>query len=122
MFRIVTVVTVLAALSIGMVGCVTGGQAGNTIPRIDPKKEKDLVSPDTDVLVSITIKNQTKSAISLHWLDETAGDRVFYKDIMAGAEVVQETYQGHYWIILDKKSKALGIYETPGKDGVIVIK
>jgi len=104
-----------------MVGCAET-VPGNRIARISPAKEKDLVSPDTDVLVSITVINKTKSPISLHWLDETAGDRVHYKDIQAGAEVIQETFQGHYWIVLDKQDKPLGIYETPGKDGVILIK
>ena len=130
MFRIVVALTLLVSLSIVMVGCVdvdkagTSGAkvAGNIIPRIDPKKEKDLVSPDTDVAVTITVKNQTKSPVTMHWLDETAGDRVHYKDIAAGAEVVQETFQGHYWIILDKGGKALGIYETPAKDAIILIK
>ncbi len=129
MFRTVVAVALLASLSIMMVGCVDGGKAGNgspkignLIPRIDPKKEKDLVSPDTDVAVTITVKNQTKAPVTMHWLDETAGDRVHYKDIKAGGEVVQETFQGHYWIILDKGGKALGIYETPAKDAVILIK
>ncbi len=80
------------------------------------------MSPDTEVMVTITVRKQTKSEVSMHWLEETAGDRVHYKDIPAGKEVTQETYQGHYWIILDKGGKALGIYETPGKDGVILVK
>ncbi|MDP6543255.1 MAG: hypothetical protein QGH60_04640 [Phycisphaerae bacterium] len=131
MFRIVVALTLLVSLSIVMVGCVDGGKAGNgssvkaadnTIPRIDPKKEKDLVSPDTDVAVTITVKNQTKSPVSMHWLNETAGDRVHYHDIKAGAEILQETFQGHYWIILDKGGKALGIYETPAKDAILLIK
>ena len=116
MFRIVMAVTLLVSLSIAMVGCEP------SMPRIDPSKEKGLVSLDTDVAVSITIKNKTKSPISLHWLDEGAGDRVHYKDIEAGAEVVQQTWKDHYWIILDKDGKALGIYKTTDKDGVIVIK
>ena len=114
-------VTLLVSLSIAMVGCDPSGSGGNML-RIDPSKEKGLVSLDTDVEVSITVKNQTKSAISLHWLDEGEGDRVHYKDIEAGAEVVQETWKDHYWIILDKGGKALGIYKTTDKDGVIVIK
>ena len=128
-------VTLSVSLSIAIAGCVTSGQtgktsstagvekaAGNPIPRIDPKKEKGLVSLDTDVAVSITVRNQTKSAISMHWLDETGGDRVHYRDIKAGAEVVQGTWKDHYWIILDKDGKPLGIYKTSHKNGVIVIK
>ena len=116
------VAVVAVSVSIAMLGCVDGEKVAGGIPRIDPKKEKGLVSPDTDVSVTITVKNQTKSAVSMHWLDEAAGGRVHYKDIPAGKEVTQDTYQGHYWIILDKGGKALGIYETPGKDGVILVK
>lgn len=128
-------VALSVSLSIGTVGCATGDQGGRTsstagvgktgenlIPRIDPKKEGALVSLDTDVAVSITIRNQTKSAISLHWLDEGAGDRVHYQNIKAGAEAVQQTWKDHYWIILDIDGKAIGIYKTSDKDGVIVIK
>jgi len=129
MFRTVVALALLASLSIVMAGCENGEIAGggpkikgNILPRIDPKKEKDLVSPDTDITVVLTVKNLTKGPVTMHWLDETAGDRVFYKDIKAGGEVVQETFQGHYWIILDKGGKALGIYETPAKDGIIVVK
>ncbi len=93
----------------------------NILPRINPKKEGKVKSRDTDVAVKLTIRNRTGSAISLHWLDEDAGDRVHYKDIDAGAEIVQETWADHYWVILDKKEKPLGIYLTNDKDGVIAI-
>lgn len=129
------------SLSIAMVGCATDEPvatpepaekppstagvekpAENLIPRIDPKKEKGLVSRDTAVAVSMTIRNQTQSPVSLYWLDEAAGERAYYKDIASGAEVVQETWKDHYWIILDKDDKPLGIYKTSDKDGVVVIK
>ena len=122
MFRIVMIAGLAVSMSIAMLGCVDGDKVAGGIPRIDPKKENDLVSPDTDVLVTITVKNQTKSEVSMHWLDDTSGDRVHYKDIPAGGEVAQEAFQGHYWIIMDKGGKAIGIYETPDEDGVIVIK
>ncbi|MDP6544445.1 MAG: hypothetical protein QGH60_10675 [Phycisphaerae bacterium] len=134
MFRIVLAVTLSVSMSIAMLGCETGGPvntsstagakkpAENILPRIDPKKEKSLVSPDGDFGVTLTVKNKTKSTVTLHWLDETDGSRVYYKEIQAGGEVMQGTYEGHYWIILDKAEKALGIYKTPGDDGVILIK
>ncbi len=124
------------SLLIAIVGCATGDQAvktsstggaakkpaENILPRIDPKKEKGLVSPDTDLSVMLTVRNKTKSTISLHWLDETDGSRVQYKVIVADGEVLQGTYEGHYWIVLDKNEKPLGIYKTPDRDGVILIK
>jgi len=125
------IAVVSVSLSIAMLGCETGdtvktssakGPAENILPRIDPKKEKGLVSPDTDLSVMLTVRNKTKSPISLHWLDETDGSRVQYKLIGPGAEVLQGTYEGHYWIVLDKDGKALGIYKTPDEDGVILIK
>ena len=133
MFRIMMVLALTVSMSIAIVGCVDGGAAGkgssvgvkpgeNALARIDPKKEKDCVSTDTDVTCMITVRNLTKSPISLHWLDETAGDRVHYENITAGAEVTKGTYQDHYWIILDKNSKPLGIYKAQDKDGVIVIR
>ena len=137
MFRIVMAVVLSASMSIAIVGCATGDQAGkasstdvsaakkpaeNILPRIDPKKEKGLVSPDTGLSVTLTVRNKTKSTISMHWLNETDGSRVPYQSIVAGGEIIQGTYEGHYWIILDKAKKPLGIYKTPDKNGVIVIK
>ena len=127
MFRTVTAVTLAVSMSIALVGCGPGsttpvGKPGeNVLTRIDPKKEGTVVSLDTKVAVSLTVRNQTKSAISMHWLDEGLGDRVHYKNIKAGAEAVQATWKDHYWIILDKDGKALGIYKTSDKDAVIVI-
>lgn len=130
MFKNVMILALVATMSIMVIGCDGGAGGGgnvglkpgeNALPRIDPKKEKDLVSSDTDVAVTMTVRNLTKGTISLHWLDETTGDRFYYKDIKAGAEVVQETFQDHYWIILDKNAKPLGIYKASDKDGVVVI-
>ena len=134
MFRLVMAVALSVSLSIATVGCATDDQgpktsstAGlgkpgeNVLSRIDPKKEGSVVSLNTNVAVSLTIRNQTKTAITVHWLDETAGDRVHYKNVKAGAEAVQQTWKDHYWIVSDKDGKALGIYKTTDKDGVIVI-
>jgi hypothetical protein len=94
----------------------------NILPRIDPKKEKGLVSTDTQTSVVLTVRNKTKSPVTLHWLDETDGARVYYKDVPAAGEVTQDTFEDHYWIILDKADKPLGIYKLSDKDGVIVVK
>ena len=135
MFRTVITVTLLVSLSIVMAGCATGDRAVKTsatgaakkpaeyiLPRIDPKKEKGIVEPGTDVAASVTVRNQTTSKISMVWLEEDTNDRIHYHDIKPGAEVSQDTWGGHYWLILDKDGKALGIYKTPDRDGVIVVK
>ena len=124
MFRIVMAVVLSVSLLIAMVGCEAPAlKPGEyAIPRIDPKKEKGIAAPGTDVEVSITVRNQTRSKISVNWLEESTNERVHYHDVQPGAEVKQDTWEGHYWLILDKDGKALGIYETPDKDGVILIK
>jgi len=129
MFRTVMVTLVSAIVSTAIIGCDastvnTGGKPGeNILPRIDPKKEATIVEPaTTDVEATVTVRNLTKSKISMHWLEESSGDRVHYHDVAAGKEVEQGSWEGHFWIILDKDGKPLGIYEVPGKDGVILIK
>ncbi|MDP6522595.1 MAG: hypothetical protein QGI24_02950 [Kiritimatiellia bacterium] len=126
MFKSMMALTLVLAVATVMVGCATVEQAAkpgeNVLPRIDPAKEGTLVSPDTQLGVDLTVRNMTKSAVTLQWLDEASGGRVYYKDIPAGGEVYQGTWQGHYWLVADKKDKALGIYETPDKDGVIIVK
>lgn len=134
MYRMVMAVTLSVFVSIAAVGCGTGDKAGksataslgkpgeNVLPCIDPKKEGSVVSLDTVEVVAMTVRNETKSAISLHWLDEGAGDRVYYKDVEPGAEVIQDTFKDHCWIVVDKGGKALGIYKTGDKDCVVVIR
>jgi hypothetical protein len=94
----------------------------NVLPRIDPKKEKGIVKEGSDVSVELTVRNQTSGEVSLYWLDENTNERVHYHDINAGEELAQGTFEGHYWIILNKDKKALGLYEVLDKDGVIVVK
>ena len=122
MFRIVMASALLATLAIVQVGCATSPvkAVGGSIARIDPSKEKDLRSPQDDVPVSIKIRNKRESMIHLHWIDYD-GKRVKYGDIKAGAEFLQRTFEGHYWIILGEDKKPIGIYKTPRKDAVIVI-
>ena len=122
MFRMVMASALLATLAIGQVGCapIRGKAAESYIARIDPSKEKDLRSPGDDVAVSIRIRNKRKSMIHLHWIDYD-GKRVHYANIKAGAEALQRTFEGHYWIVLGEDKKPIGIYRTPAKDAVIVI-
>lgn len=130
MFRIVVAVALAACVSIAVVGCVDGDPSSaitlkpgeHAIPRIDPKKEEGIAVPGTDVELTITVRNGTGSKISMHWLEESTNDRVHYHDIEPGKEVSQDTWEGHFWLILDSNGKALGIYEAPDKDGVILIK
>ena len=91
------------------------------LPRIDPAKEKGLESPEDSIEVVLRIRNTRKSAVSFYWIDYV-GDRVYYMDIAAGREARQITFPGHYWVVVDSDGKALGIYETLDKDGVILIK
>ena len=137
MLRTVTTVTLLAVLSIALIGCETEdgalktsstntpaarAPAENVLPCIDPKKEKGLKSTDTQVAVELTIRNKTKSEVTTHWLDETDGARIYYHDIPAGGEITQGTFQDHYWIILDKAEKPIGIYKATDEDAVIIVK
>jgi hypothetical protein len=116
--------TLLAALAVVQAGCVTvpGKAAGGCIPRIDPGKEGQLKSPPDKLAVTITVKNQTASEVSVYWLDYE-GKRKHYSNVAAGKEVKQGTYEGHHWIIVDKAgNKPLGIYTTPNADAAIVVK
>ena len=131
MFKTVTILAVLASISIVIAGCsdqtpdaspaakVTGE---NIIPSMDLKKEKGLVSQDSKIDITITIRNKTKGIVIMYWLDEFDGQRSYYHDIAPGAELEQHTYDGHYWIIADKKEKALGLYKMPKDDGIIIVK
>jgi hypothetical protein len=131
MFRTVTILAVLASISIVIPGCsdqkpdaapAAKVPGENIIPSMDLKKEKGLVSPDSKINIMITVRNKTKDAVSMFWLDETDGQRSFYYDVAPGTERNQHSYDGHYWIIADKNDKALGLYKMPKKDCIIIVK
>jgi hypothetical protein len=124
MFRTAMALTLLTALAVVQAGCVTIPDRPRCagIPRIDPGRERYLRSPDDKLAVTITIKNKRAADVSVNWLDYE-GKRKHYSNVGAGKEVRQGTFEGHYWLILDKDSKkALGIYRTPNRDAAIVVK
>ena len=89
--------------------------------RIDPKREKDISSPGGNgIQVMMSIKNNTKHTVKLHWLDRS-GNRLPYKDIKPGDEIQQRSFEGHVWIIVDKDAKALGLYRSTYQNGRILV-
>ncbi|MFP6612401.1 MAG: hypothetical protein VB835_08850 [Pirellulales bacterium] len=89
--------------------------------RIDPKREKDITSPGGNgIEVMLSIKNNSEGPVKLYWIDRTGG-RVPYKDIKAGDEIKQRSFESHCWIIVDKDSKALGIYRATYQSGRILV-
>ena len=92
------------------------------IARIDPAKEKTLKSPEDTDEVTISIRNETDASLKMYWIDNDGERKLYAGNIRAGKTIKQVTFPGHYWVITDKDDKALGIYKTPGKDGLIVVK
>ena len=119
MIRMTNVLALAGVLAVSLTISVPDGMA-DEVRRIDPAGEKGLASPGDDNEVVLAIKNTRESAISIYWIDYD-GDRVHYNDLEAGAEFEQITFGGHYWIVLDSDGKALGIYQTPGKDATITV-
>jgi hypothetical protein len=88
---------------------------------IDPKREKQIKSPGGNgIQVMLSIKNNTATTVKLHWIDRS-GNRVPYKDIKAGEEIVQRSFEDHCWMIVDKDAKVLGIYRSTYQNGRILV-
>lgn len=119
MNKLTMVMALAVTLAVSLIGVPSS--MADEVERIDPSKEKDLHSPEDTERVTLTIKNTLDSGISIYWLDYH-GTRVHYHDIEAGKEIDRSTFPGHYWVIVDSNDKALGIYETPNRDGVIKVK
>jgi len=117
MFRTMMTVSLLVALTFAMLGCGATG-----IKRMDPSLEKTLKSPPDTVEVPIIVKNNSKTTIQVFWIDEDGGRKLYMRGVKPGKEAKQITFPGHYWIVLDDKGKALGIYETPKGGGIIDVK
>ena len=74
---------------------------------IDPAKEKNIRSGGNGLAVQLTFRNQSKTKVVVYWIN-TSGERVQYKEIKPGGQVLQGTYSGHYWLVVYPAGKALG--------------
>jgi hypothetical protein len=88
---------------------------------IDPAKEKNIRSGGNGLAVQLTFRNQSKTKVVVYWIN-TSGERVQYKEIKPGGQVLQGTYSGHYWLVVDPAGKALGMYKPANQDGLIIIR
>ncbi|MGZ3864672.1 MAG: VHL beta domain-containing protein [Bacteroidia bacterium] len=77
----------------------------------------------TTGLTTITVKNKLKTTVSVYWLDYSHKE-IHYFDLQPNQEQLQQTYNGHVWIIRQKKDssqviefavvKGLHKYDTNG--------
>jgi dipeptidyl aminopeptidase/acylaminoacyl peptidase len=64
--------------------------------------------------------NRTAGQIKLVWLD-TNGERTAMGAVDADHEQQMETYTGHVWIVTDRNSRPLGVFEATEQPGVAVV-
>jgi len=88
---------------------------------IDPAKEKNIRSGGNGLAVQLTFRNQSKTKVVVYWIN-TSGERVQYKEIDPGGKALQGSYSGHYWLVVDTRGKALGLYKPANQDGLIIIR
>ncbi len=68
----------------------------------------------------LRLVNRMAGEARLFWLD-TAGKKVPYGVLAAGASTVQNTYAGHVWQIENREGKTISVFEAKEGDGEAII-
>lgn len=69
--------------------------------------------------VTLTFTNQTKSAVQVHWLDQT-GQRQPYFTLAIGQSMLQPTFVGHFWLVTGAGNACLGVYKAETSSSISI--
>ena len=75
----------------------------STLPRTTDRK-----TGHTGVPCRVTFQNVLKSPVSLYWINPS-GERIFYRTVASNDSLVQNTFEGHVWLLIEDGKKRLGI-------------
>lgn len=70
--------------------------------------------------IEVRFVNNSAQVLQLVWID-TSGRRVPYQQIPVSGSVVQHTYEGHNWLVLNAKQEAVAVYEGDAAELEVVI-
>src|SRR5271167_3097841 len=60
---------------------------------------------------NITFVNRSDKAVKVYWLN-FRGERILYKMLSPGGQLVQQTFIGHNWLVTSSTEQCIGIFET----------
>ena len=96
-------------------------RAGVTLALLPASREKDLRSLRSDASTGLSVRNLTAGTVTVYWLD-TAGRRVKYDAIDAGAVWSISTFVTHPWVFTDAAGRALGLVVAADQPGTVVLR
>ncbi|MGO9949943.1 MAG: hypothetical protein ACLPWG_24260 [Steroidobacteraceae bacterium] len=73
--------------------------------------EANYASQPSRESTGITFVNRSDMPVKVYWLN-FRGERILYKSLPAGAELVQQTFVGHNWLVTSSSEQCIGIFET----------
>jgi hypothetical protein len=73
--------------------------------------EANYASQPSRESTGITFVNRSDRPIKVYWLN-FHGDRILYKSLPAGGQLVQQTFVGHNWLVTSSTEQCIGIFET----------
>ena len=100
-----------------MATLVVGVSQLSAMPAVQARSQGDCtITQDRSLSGTVTTKiefiNETAGTVKIYWLDYN-GQRVFYRELAAGASYVQATYDTHPWIAVDRTGKCIGYTIAP---------
>jgi hypothetical protein len=73
--------------------------------------EGNYASQPSRESTGITFVNRSDKPIKIYWLN-FRGDRILYKALPPGAQLAQQTFVGHNWLVTTSTEQCIGIFET----------
>jgi hypothetical protein len=73
--------------------------------------EADYASQPSRESTGITFVNRSGSLVKVYWLN-FRGERILYKSLPPGGQLVQQTFVGHNWLVTSSTEQCIGIFET----------
>jgi hypothetical protein len=73
--------------------------------------EANYASQPSREPTGITFVNRSDKPVKVYWLN-FRGERILYKSLPAGAQLVQQTFVGHNWLVTSSSEQCIGIFET----------
>jgi hypothetical protein len=73
--------------------------------------EANYASQPSRESTGITFVNRSDRPVKVYWLN-FRGERILYKSLPPGAQLVQQTFVGHNWLVTSSGEQCIGIFET----------
>ena len=87
---------------------------------VDPHLLPNLQSTGSEVETHVIFVNCTNIEVSYHWVDGS-GTQHYYGHVMPDAHARQHTYEGHIWVVKNRRGEDLAVFRATAPVAVAIV-